>query len=143
MERWQYLIERYSGIDSPDELVGVCNRAGDDGWELVTVDHGARIMWFKQPAAEKEAPTVVTAPHATAPTPNVGQTATCTKGNWTGDPVGYSYLWMRDNVAIETATAATYTLQAADIEAIISCQVTATNEVGEGASTSNAIGPVS
>jgi hypothetical protein len=71
-------------------------------------------------------PVNVDVPHAQL----AGGTASCTMGNWTGEPAGYAYAWHRDGVAIPTATAAAYTVQAADSGHSLACVVTASNALG-------------
>ena len=60
----------------------------------------------------------------------LGSTLTSTNGTWTGSSISYSYQWKRDGVAIPGATASTYDLVQADSEAVMTCDVTATNSGG-------------
>lgn len=69
----------------------------------------------------------------------VGQTLSCSTGTWTRNPTGYAYQWLRDGVAIPGATTGTYLLVLADYTTDVSCQVTATNDSGDTAATSNAV----
>jgi hypothetical protein len=62
-----------------------------------------------------------------------GATASCTMGNWTGEPTSYAYAWHRDGVAIEGATSATYAVQLDDSGHSLACVVTATNALGSTA----------
>jgi hypothetical protein len=71
----------------------------------------------------------------------VGSTLSCTTGTWSGSPT-YAYQWLRDSVEISGATSSTYELVEDDIDADISCEVTATNDGGSVAAESNAVGPV-
>jgi hypothetical protein len=92
-----------------------------------------------------ELPTVTDTPHV-AGTGAVGETLTCTMGNWTGEPSGYVYQWTRDGVGGQ-AGGSTYVIVAADVGHSIACVVTATNAAGSTtAPPSNAIpvteGPV-
>lgn len=57
----------------------------------------------------------------------VGQSLTCTMGNWDNEPTSYSYAWMRDADAITDATADTYTIVEDDVGHSVGCIVTATN----------------
>lgn len=56
----------------------------------------------------------------------VGQTLTCSNGTWTKSPT-FTRQWLRDDVAVPGATAATYVLVTADRGAKMRCSVTATN----------------
>ncbi len=70
-------------------------------------------------------------------TATVGQTLTGADGTWTGrETPAMSYEWMRDDVAIAGATAATYVLVGADTGAVIKFRVTGTNWTGAIAATS-------
>jgi hypothetical protein len=74
----------------------------------------------------------------------VGAVLSTTDGKWNGlKPITYDYRWRRNNVNISGAIAATYTTVPADIGALISCLVTATNADGSSSSISNQIGPIS
>lgn len=55
-----------------------------------------------------------------------GQTLTCSTGTWTKSPT-YAYQWRRNGSAISGATASTRVLAAADVGALMSCTVTASN----------------
>lgn len=77
-------------------------------------------------------------------TPTVGQALTSTTGTWTGNPSPtYSRQWLRGSTAISGATAASYTLVAADVGQAISVRVTATNSQGSAQATSAATAAVS
>lgn len=76
-------------------------------------------------------------------TTTVGQTLSCTTGTWSGEgTITYAYQWFDDGVAISGATSSTYTLQAAEEGGNITCRVTATDDNGSTAATSNSVGPV-
>ena len=62
-----------------------------------------------------------------------GATASCTMGNWQGEPTDYAYVWHSDGVAIEGATSATYAVQPDDSGHSLACVVTATNALGSTA----------
>ena len=64
-----------------------------------------------------------------------GQVLSVSDGTWTNSPSGYTYQWLRDGVSIGSATANTYTLQAADVGTRIACTVTASNGSGSGTAT--------
>ncbi|QHC60230.1 hypothetical protein [Rathayibacter sp. VKM Ac-2760] len=59
-------------------------------------------------------------------TATVGQKLTAVPGTWTPSPVTLAYQWQRNGTAISGATAATYTLVAADAGAAITVAVTGT-----------------
>ena len=58
-----------------------------------------------------------------------GAMASCTMGNWQGEPTSYAYAWHLDGVA-NGATDATYTVQPDDSGHSLACVVTATNALG-------------
>jgi hypothetical protein len=89
-------------------------------------------------------PVATTVPKVTTTSLSVAATgvASSTTGVWTGAPTGYTYQWLRDGANIAGATAASYTLVAADVGHLVSCTVTATGSGGTGTSTSNTVGPV-
>jgi hypothetical protein len=74
-------------------------------------------------------PVNVDVPHASL----TGATASCTMGNWTGEPTEYAYVWHSDGVAIAGATSATYAVQPDDSGHSLACVVTATNALGSTA----------
>lgn len=77
-------------------------------------------------------------------TPALGETIQTDTGTWTGDePIAFTYLWIRDTVGpIAGATSATYVVQAADLGYTLHCQVTGTNDVGNGVAQSNSTATV-
>lgn len=65
-------------------------------------------------------------------TPAVGDELTCSPGKWRGTPPPtFTYKWLRDKEAIESAAGSTYTVVPEDETDSLSCRVTATNEAGE------------
>lgn len=67
-------------------------------------------------------------------------TLTTTNGTWTNSPTSYTYQWYRDASPIGSATASTYVTVLADLDADVTCQVTAINSEGSSTpSASNAI----
>ncbi|WP_354500234.1 carboxypeptidase regulatory-like domain-containing protein [Mycetocola sp. 2940] len=78
-------------------------------------------------AATPELPALTAAPVPTiAGTATVGKALTATAGTWTPAPVTLAYQWNRDGVAISGATAATYSLVAADAGKKVTVSVTGT-----------------
>jgi hypothetical protein len=61
----------------------------------------------------------------------VGATLTCSSGDWVGRPVNLAYSFVTaTGRTLQSGTRTTYTLQAADLGAMISCQAAATNAGG-------------
>jgi hypothetical protein len=81
------------------------------------------------PWADIAPPAPVSAPVITG-TAAIGATLACSTGAWSSSPVSYAYQWNRAVAPIANATAATYTVQAADQGHKLSCTVTATNSGG-------------
>lgn len=71
-----------------------------------------------------------------------GNTLSCTTGTWTA-AVGFDYQWRRGSVDIVGANSNTYVLTTADVDALMSCRVTASNTGGSTSQLSNTVGPVS
>ena len=59
-----------------------------------------------------------------------GDTLTTTNGTWTNSPTSYTYRWLRDDIAIPSATSSTYVLTASDLGTTIKSEVTAINAGG-------------
>ena len=74
----------------------------------------------------------------------VGSLLTSSTGTWTGTggTITYAREWLRDGSPIAGATAVSYTLAAADVGAMISVNVTATDSNGETSMDSLPVGPV-
>ena len=71
------------------------------------------------------------------------ETLTCSTGTWTGTGIlNYTYQWRSDEVNIIGETANTYQLQFIDIDTMISCQVTATDDYGPTSVFAVEVGPV-
>jgi hypothetical protein len=69
-----------------------------------------------------------------------GQILSSSTGTWSGAPTPtYAYQWKRAGSAISGATSSTYTVQAADDAALITCTVTATNTQGSASATSSSV----
>jgi hypothetical protein len=90
------------------------------------------------------APENTVLPHVTAPTVQIGDTATTTNGTWVAYPAPtFSYTWLRQGLPIPGAPDQnTYVFQAGDEGSSIQCRVTATNFFGANPATSNAVGPI-
>jgi hypothetical protein len=73
----------------------------------------------------------------------VGRDLTVTNGVWSNSPLSFHYFWLRNGTPITgAANQNTYTLQAGDTGAEISCQVQATNSGGLATADSNQLGPI-
>ena len=95
------------------------------------------------PMVVLNAPANTTAPSISpSGTPNVGDTLSLSGGSWTGYGCTTTCQWKRAGIAISGATAATYTLVAADAGHAITCTVTRTNIRGSAAVTTAATGAV-
>lgn len=75
---------------------------------------------------------VNTVPPVASGTMRIGETLSTTDGTWT-DATTYAYQWTRDGAPIGGATSSTYVVVAADIAALIACEVTATGAGGVSA----------
>ena len=56
-----------------------------------------------------------------------GETLTVSNGTWSNTPDAYARIWKRDGLVIAGATGATYVLVEADVGAVITASVVATN----------------
>ena len=84
-------------------------------------------------------PVSVKAPEVTG-TPEPGDVLSCSTGTWTGVPTPtFAYQWLREGVAIASATASTHTVVEGDEAQSLSCQVTATNSLGSAVATSASV----
>jgi hypothetical protein len=100
---------------------------------------GSTASWVVATGGVPPGPPALGGPPAISGNGVVGQTLSCTTGNWTNIPTGYGYQWQRDGVNIGGATASTYVLVDADGNHAVRCQVTASNSVGSGTLTTNTI----
>jgi hypothetical protein len=102
-----------------------------------TVATSAAVVPPKPPVVTAPTPPVVTppAPPVNTERPRLsgtlrtGQKLTCTQGTFTG-ATSFAFGWQRNGTPIGGATAATYTLAAADAGKAIQCSVTATGTGG-------------
>lgn len=123
-----------------NSATGTIGRANLDGSQA----DQSFITGATQPCGVAVDSIVVTAtpPSSTAPpaiygTPAPGQTLTCSQGGWSGSPVkSYAYQWLRDGIAIGTATDSGYAVPTADGGHTLACRVTARNIAGQASATS-------
>jgi hypothetical protein len=72
--------------------------------------------------------------------PIAGDTLTCSRGEWYGDPEPtFTYQWLTDGGPINGATESTYVITKFDEGHSLACEVTATNSAGEEHATSKRI----
>jgi hypothetical protein len=89
-----------------------------------------------------------TAPPAVSGTPQQGQALTASTGTWSPAPSTYAYQWQRSTdggttwTAISGATGSGYVPGAADLNALVRVQVTASNGYGPGVAASAPVGPI-
>jgi hypothetical protein len=62
-----------------------------------------------------------------------GEVLSCSSGRWSNAPSAYAYQWLGNGTPIAGATNRTYTVVAAQLGAVLSCRVTASNAGGAGA----------
>jgi hypothetical protein len=122
------------GLMHPDEKVN------PDNPEMPSLAVQQAMVEKAQPAASHQpvrpgggapaagAPTNRDVPHLQG-NGTVGETLTCTKGNWNGEPTSYAYAW-KSNAAAVGGTGDTYTVAESDVGHSITCVVTATNAAG-------------
>lgn len=78
-------------------------------------------------------PPPVTNPPVNTAAPVVAQVdpnLTCTTGTWDNAPASYAYQWSKDDGTIIGGNYMNYPIAFADVGAVISCTVTATNAIG-------------
>jgi hypothetical protein len=142
----------YQWLRNGAEIAGATNStytlvAADDNANIrcrvtATDDKGSRSAFSTTLGPVLGAPLNLTAPALTG-TETVGQTLSVTTGTWQGvATITFAYQWRRDGVAISGATSSTYTLVAADYDAIIDCVVTATNSIDSTTADSNDTGAI-
>ena len=121
--------------------------ADDDNANILCVitatdDEGSRIKRSNTLGPVLGIPTALVNPVASG-TPEVDEVLTTTDGIWQGLPeITIAYQWRRDSVNISGATSNTYTLVSADLNALVDCQVTATNSIRSVSADTNDLGPI-
>jgi hypothetical protein len=81
------------------------------------------------PGALPAPPVALDTPHVSPDPAAVGETLSCTMGNWDGVPFSYAYKWRRAGGEI-VGTEPTYVATPTDSNKSIDCVVTATNAGG-------------
>ena len=121
--------------------------ADDDNANILCVitatdDEGSRIKRSNTLGPVLGIPTALVNPVASG-TPEVDEVLTTTDGTWQGKPtIAITYQWRRNTVNISGATSNTYTLVSADLNALVDCQVTATNSIRSVSADTNDLGPI-
>jgi len=115
-----------------DPKRGDATRARVDGSLQFTNQEGGSLyhldtFTLKEVRDVSPAPTVIPAITGTL---TVGNALACSTGTWSGSPASYAYQWLRDGVAIGSATSSTYTLVSGDSGKMIGCAVVATDAFG-------------
>lgn len=106
---------------------------------LLVLSAPGRIVAVEPDAAVAPAPPALVTPPVASGLMRIGQVLSSTDGVWS-NATSWSYQWKRNGVPITGEVAATYTVVAADIAALITCEVTATGPGGTSApETSNAL----
>lgn len=101
-----------------------------------------KIDWDNAPGPSPAAPVNTTLPAITG-VAQEGETLSVSDGKWTGTlPIVYTYQWNADGAPIADATDGSYVLAAADVGTVITCTVTATNNVGTASVTTAATAEV-
>ncbi len=102
----------------------------------------ALVLLFPAAAAAAVKPANVAPPSVSDTTPHDGDRLTAYAGTWTGTaPISYAFQWQRcpasggSCASIPGATAATYTVQAADVGSVLRARVTAANLAGSTVAT--------
>ena len=75
-------------------------------------------------------PMNTTVPYVSPEAAMVGETLSCTMGEWSGEPTEYAYRWLSDGQEVGTGTSASYATAA---PGVVNCIVTATNAAGSAA----------
>lgn len=128
-----------NGVVQTGTIANPASPPADPAWAAFSDSHYGVDVLVQDPAdAPPSAPLNAIAPVVSG-TPTTGHTLTCSTGTWLGTlPITYSYQWKRDATNVGTDSAG-YTLTSDDEGASITCVVTATNGIGEGDATSNAL----
>jgi Divergent InlB B-repeat domain len=123
-----YVTQYWDGVETEAQATPITVDSEHSG-------HADAVM------VEAVSPTNTTAPTVTG-TGKVGQTLSCSEGDWSGTPANftYGYTWLRGTQTINGATSSTYTTGSSDAGKTIKCSVTATNTSGTGASVKSSNG---
>lgn len=102
-----------------------------------------KIDWDNAPGPAPAAPVNTVLPTISGVDVQEGKTLHVSNGTWTGTlPIVYAYQWNADGAPIADATDGSYVLDTADVGTVITCTVTATNNVGTASVTTAATAAV-
>ncbi len=144
--QWQRGTSAIAGATSATYAV----QAADLGQVLRAVITASNGAGSAQASAAPTAPVAAalvapanTTPPAISGTAQVGEQLIASTGTWSGTaPITYAVQWQRGGTPIGGATAASYTVQAADVGQTLRVVVTATNGAGTTGATSASTAPV-
>lgn len=123
-----YTVALVDEVHSVSCVVTATNGAGTQK----VASNSVRI--FGSEPADTSAPTI------SAEGAALGDSLTCSPGEWTGQPEPtYGYQWTRDGKKIELATSSTYVIGDEDVGQLLACEVTATNLEGDRSADSASI----
>ncbi len=109
-----------------DEGATLQCRVGATSGSHVTEAVSGGVVVDPQPGTAPPQPTAVGTVTGTA---QIGQSLSCANGTWTGSPA-FTRQWLRNGNEIGGATATSYVLTVADLDAVVQCRVKATNAGG-------------
>ena len=105
----------------------------------VTINANWMEAWEAITAVPPAAPVNTTPPALSYGGRYEGELVTTDDGAWDNSPTSFTYQWYRDATPISGETLNEYTLDAADADTYVSCEVTAINTGGSATEPSNAI----
>ena len=105
----------------------------------VTINGNWMEAWEAITAVPASPPVNTVAPALSFSLRYEGELVTTDNGTWDNSPTSFTYQWYRDATPISGETLNEYTLDAADADKYITCQVTAINAGGSATEPSDAI----
>lgn len=125
------------GADSDTYVVG--GTTGDEiRCEVTATNEVGSSVAISDPTIEGPPPPVNTVLPTIDGTYQPGNVLTCLPGTWTGDPTGFTFIWLADGVPIPGEVSNEYTVTEG-VGTNITCDVTATNASGSGVAMSEPI----
>ena len=105
----------------------------------VTINGNWMEAWEAITAVPASPPVNTVAPALSFSLRYEGELVTTDNGTWDNSPTSFTYQWYRDATPISGETLNEYTLDAADADTYVSCEVTAINTGGSATEPSDAI----